>query len=346
MIGTLFAVPVALLIVATVPATQHFFLPPPETIAELIEISRARPTPDEPVRFDVEYDRDLLRRYTLDVYGPLAGTTGNPADEDASPAETAIQTESAGPVRHRSKEAAPDVGADIGPVLTAPAPVIVFFHGGSWLRGDKITIMIVDRFLRRMRERGWFVVSVNYTTSLLRGLGGPVEQAEEALRWVRENSTAYGWDPARIGIYGVSAGGHVGLMAAERLIAENPAEEFAFVFAECAPTDLVAMRDGDAFGSSGSFRIFPERRLQTLSPIRYVSSETPPVLLFHGDKDETVHIDQSVRYAAALEAAGGDVELVLWPGGNHAFLNLSDEEWYIQETVALEWFSTIFETDQ
>jgi len=313
-IVTLIAVPAALLIVASVPGTQRFFLPPPDTIAELIEISRARPAPPEPAQFDVEYDRELLRRYTLDIYGPLATSTR--ADRDGA----------------------------VGPLLSAPAPVIVFFHGGSWLRGDKVTILIVDRFLRRMRERGWFVVTVNYTTSLLRGLGGPVAQAEDALRWVRQNSAAYGWDRSRIGIYGVSAGGHVGLMAAERLIADDPGEGFAFVFAECAPTDLVAMRDGDAFGNSGSFRVFPERRLRGLSPIRYVSPETPPVLLFHGDEDETVHIDQSIRYAAALEAVGGEVELVLWPGGNHAFLNLSDEEWFVQETVALDWFSAKFET--
>ncbi|MFW5644069.1 MAG: alpha/beta hydrolase [Alkalispirochaeta sp.] len=333
-IGTVIAVPIALIVVATFPPAQQFFLPPPDTIAELIDVSRSRPAPSEPVRLEVEYDRELLRRYTLDIYGPLP----NPTDTG--------RERSAGSNHTISSEGARSASFEDRPVLSAPAPVIVFFHGGSWLRGDKVTILIVDRFLRRMRERGWFVVSVNYTTSFLRGLGGPVKQAEEALRWVRKNGAVYGWDPTRIGVYGVSAGGHVGLLAAERIIDDNPRDRFAFIFAECAPTDLVAMRDGDAFGNSGSFRVFPERRLRALSPIRYVSPQTPPVLLFHGDEDEMVHIDQSIRYAAALEAAGGEVELVLWPGGDHAFLNLSDEEWYIQETVALDWFSAQFESNR
>src|SRR6056297_7149 len=39
------------------------------------------------------------------------------------------------------------------------APVVVFLHGGSWIRGDKITIRVVDRFLSRMRDAGYFVVA-------------------------------------------------------------------------------------------------------------------------------------------------------------------------------------------
>ena len=49
------------------------------------------------------------------------------------------------------------------------APLVVFYHGGSWIYGDKITIRIIDRFLNRMRAQGYFVASVNYTTSLLCG---------------------------------------------------------------------------------------------------------------------------------------------------------------------------------
>jgi acetyl esterase/lipase len=303
----LLALPVAVAALMTLPMTQRFFLPPPETISELIAYSERQPEPEGPTRFDVEYHRDLLRRYHLDIYGPLSGTDG------------------------------------AGAAFTAASPVIVFFHGGSWLRGDKITIRVIDRFLRRMRQEGWYVLSVNYTTSLLRGLKGPVELTERAYRWVADNAGEYGWDPRRIGLYGISSGGHVALMTAAELV--SPSGEAgvtgppvpALVLAECAPTDLIAMREGEAFENSGSFRFFPEGRLRKLSPVRRVSAGMPPVLLFHGDADRTVHVDQSVRYAEALNAAGGEAELVVWPGGNHAFLNYSDEQWFTQETVALEW---------
>lgn len=294
------------------PITQRFFLPPSDRLTELIETARETDSPAEPVRYDVEYDRDLFRRYHLDVYGPLDGSNG-------------------------------DNGADASARgFTGAAPVIVFFHGGSWLRGDKVMIRVVDRFLRRMREEGWFVVSVNYTASALRGIGGPVDQAATALKWVHRNAPAYGWDPARVGLYGVSSGGHVALMAVSDAAGRPPSPAPAFVFAECSPTDLIAMREGDAFENSGGFRFFPERRLRYLSPITHVSPKIPPVLLFHGDRDRTVHIDQSRSYADAVVAAGGTATFVSWAGGDHAFLNYTDQQWYRQETVALEWMRKQF----
>lgn len=327
-IPSLLAIPFAFIasfgIVLTIEPTQKFFLPPPETIATLIQESESKPTPSGPIQHDVVYDSSIARQYTLDIYGPLEGDTDD--------------TVSAG--------------------FTASKPVIVFFHGGSWLRGDKITILIIDRFLQRMRKQGWFVVSVNYTTPILRGFRGPIEQARTAVDWIRDNSDRYGWDPSRIGLYGVSAGGHVALLSvppaypwrsgdsAEAITGEpnrrSRSYSPAFVFAECTPTDLVMMREGEAYENSRSFRVFPESLLRRLSPITYVDRSTPPVLLFHGDADRTVDVAQSRRYAGALEEVGGTAELVVWPGGNHAFLNLSDSEWYEQESVALAWMEERF----
>ena len=53
-------------------------------------------------------------------------------------------------------------------------------------------------------------------------------------------------------------------------------------------------------------------------------------------------VRQSERYAAALEEAGRPVNLIVYPEGDHAFLNLSDEMWYRQETTGLAWFELHF----
>jgi triacylglycerol lipase len=219
-------------------------------------------------------------------------------------------------------------------------PIVVFLHGGSWIHGDKITIRVVDRFLRRMREAGYYVAAVNYTTTVLRGLGGPLENTRRAVRWLAENAERFGYDADNMGLYGVSSGGHLALLAASTM--EQEEFSLAFVFAECAPTDLIGMKNGDAFEHSGVFRLFPERRLRELSPIHHINDRLPPVLIFHGGQDRTVHVRQSERYAAALEEAGLPVELVIYPEGDHAFLNLSDEMWYKQETRGLAWFDRQF----
>lgn len=216
-----------------------------------------------------------------------------------------------------------------------PAPVVLFFHGGSWLHGDKITIRIIDRFLMRMRRQGLFVIAVNYTTSPVKGIGGTVENAGRATAWAARNAQRYGWDPRRLVVYGVSAGGHLALSVAAQF--SVPGARIAGVLAECAPSDLIAMRDGEAHDRSGALRLFPEQRLRELSPIRRIHAGYPPVLMLHGGDDRIVDIQQSRRLKSALESLDVPVELYEYPDGDHAFLNLDDSVWYQQESVALDW---------
>lgn len=233
-----------------------------------------------------------------------------------------------------------DTYEPLAPAPDGRAPVVIFLHGGSWIHGDRVTIRVVDRFLRRMREAGYFVIAPDYTTSVLRGLRGPLANVEAAIRWVADQADHYGYDPHNIGLYGVSAGGHLALMAASTM--SDPGLSFAFVFAECAPSDLVALRDGEAFEHSGRLRVFAERRLEALSPVNHVTAGLPPVLLFHGGQDQVVDIRQSERYAAALGEVGAAVEFVRYPDGDHGFLNLPDDVWYQQETRALRFFAEQF----
>ncbi len=333
LIPVLLAIPLALAASLTLPAVQRVLLPPPQALQELIAEAQSRPEPEPPVRWDVTYHQDLLRNYRLDVYGPLTES----AAEDPDGAEDTDGAEN-DPARLNSNSIS-SVSTDA--TLSAPAPVIVFFHGGSWIRGDKITLLVVDRFLRRMREAGWFVVSVNYTTSAFRGIGGPVRNAYRALEWVHEHADSYGWDPHRVGVYGVSSGAHLALMAASPASGIEPRP--VLVLSECAPADLIAMSRGDGFDNSSTFRLFPNFRLRALSPTEHIDSDYPPVLIYHGDADEIVAFDQAEVLAATLSREGVSHELVRYPGGNHAFLNYSDKQWYELESRAIRWMRSIFD---
>lgn len=319
LLPVLLAIPLALAASLTLPAVQRVLLPPPQALQELIAEAQSRPKPEPPVQWDVAYHQDLLRTYRLDVYGPLTETATEDA-EDAANDPVPVNSDAA---------------------LSAPAPVIVFFHGGSWIRGDKITLLVVDRFLRRMREAGWFVVSVNYTTSAFRGIGGPVRNAYRALEWVHEHAASYGWDPQRVGVYGVSSGAHLALMAASPESGIEPRP--ALVLSECAPADLIAMSRGDGFENSSTFRLFPNFRLRALSPIEHIDPDYPPVLIYHGDADEIVAFNQAEILSDTLSRTGVTHELVRYPGGNHAFLNYSDEQWYELESRAIRWMQSVFD---
>jgi acetyl esterase/lipase len=217
----------------------------------------------------------------------------------------------------------------------AGAPTIVFFHGGSWLQGDKEMIRIIHRFLDKLRREGYAVVAVNYTDSIIKGLAGPVENSMAALLWLRDKGRSFGLDPTRLGLYGVSSGAHLVLMNLPRAMAD-PGLGVKFVLVEYGPTDLVAMAAGEAFEYSPSLRLFPRRILEKYSPLRYVASDWPPVLIFHGDADRIVHIAQSERLAEALRRKGVPVDFRVIPGGDHAFFNKSQEEWAGMEDHCLE----------
>jgi acetyl esterase/lipase len=215
---------------------------------------------------------------------------------------------------------------------TGEAPLVVFFHGGSWIRGDKVTIRIIDRFLRRMRLAGYFVASVNYRSNVLGGFAAPVNNATRSVLWLRERAELYGYDPDNIGLYGISAGGHVALMTEADL---RDSGAISFILSECSPVDLVAMAEGDAFESSPALNMLPESYLRRHSPIEYVSGDMPPVLIYHGDADRIVHVRQAYELFDAIRDAGGRAELEIYEDGTHAFLGMPDSLWYEQESRAL-----------
>ena len=88
----------------------------------------------------------------------------------------------------------------------------------------------------------------------------------------------------------------------------------AAVVAYMPPTDLRGMTGpSDAFPALD----FPADQAASVSPIDYVSSDDPPVLLIHGDKDMLVPIAHSEKIHAALKKANVETELLVIEGGGH-----------------------------
>ncbi len=232
-----------------------------------------------------------------------------------------------------------DIYEPLGSFSFNAAPVVVFLHGGSWIHGDKVTIRIIDRFLQRMRSEGYFVAAVNYRSGLLGGFAAPLNNTMSALDWLDKHSERYEFDPASLALYGISAGGQLALMAESRLRSRGVVK---FVLAECAPVDLPAMAAGDAFERSSFLGILPSVYLRRHSPVHQVSSDMAPVLIYHGDADEVVHVRQAHLLKNAIDAAGAHSEIEIYPGGTHAFLGMPDSLWFEQETRALRFMRERF----
>ena len=153
-----------------------------------------------------------------------------------------------------------------------------------------------------------------------------VADVKRAIRHITAHSAGYGVNPAKLAVMGGSAGGHLSLMiglssddgietATDPLL--QVANHVGAVVAYFPPVDLAGL-----VGPSDSFPAleFDVELTEDVSPINFVSSDDPAVLLVHGDQDELVPIQHSERMHAALSDVGVVSEFVTIEGATHGFL--------------------------
>lgn len=215
-----------------------------------------------------------------------------------------------------------------------PLPMIVWIHGGAWLGGSKER----PNGIALLRD-GFALASINYRLSNEAIFPAQIEDCKAAIRFLRANAEEYGIDPARIGVFGASAGGHLVAMLGvstekkEWEVGEhlNHSSQVQAVCDWFGPTNLLTM----AAQSRSDSRIqhdapdSPESRLigatvpeapekaNAASPLTYVTPEDAPMLIIHGDEDPVVPVQQSETFHAALEKAGVKSKLHIVKGGGH-----------------------------
>lgn len=224
--------------------------------------------------------------------------------------------------------------------------VLFMFSGGwysSWIAPEKDQ----SRFAP-LTDAGFTVFSVRHGSSPRFGIPDAVADVRRAVRFIRLHAADYGIDPNRIGVYGVSAGGHLSLMLGTgadegQADAEDPvlrvSNRVQAVVAFVAPTDLTIMVHS-APDHLPAYDRFPALALDlegaaAHSPLKLVTNDDAPTLLIAGAKDELVPIDHSRRIHDALQEAEVTVKLIEYPEGGHGF-NADDTKGSLAEMVA--WF--------
>ncbi|GAB2179125.1 alpha/beta hydrolase [Dongia sp. agr-C8] len=205
----------------------------------------------------------------------------------------------------------------------APAPVVVFFHGGAWSSGGRGD----QRFIgQSLSGRGFTVVVPDYRLSPEVAFPAFLEDGAAALRWTQDHIAEYGGDPRRIFLMGHSAGAYNAMMLAlDRRYGEAAgfdAARLRGVVGIAGPYDFTL--DGDRqraiFGAAADIR-------QT-QPVTFAAPGAPPVFLVTGDQDETVDPENSRSLARHLEAAGSPVTLREVAGFRHRGVLLKLSPWY------------------
>lgn len=230
---------------------------------------------------------------------------------------------------------------------------VMFMVSGGWKSGaNSFRPWMVAPLLRR----GFTVIPVWHVSQPKATVMETVEDVNRAVRFIRHHARDYGVDPARLGVSGGSAGGHLSLMLATRggpgpadapdpVDRETSAVQAVAIFYPV--TDLLNLGDStENLHDGGAPKSFIQAFAQeprdlaawqitgrAMSPIFHVTAALPPTLIYHGDADTLVPLDQSQRFQARARELGRRVELVIHPGGNHGWLSMA---WDVRAFA--EWF--------
>jgi acetyl esterase len=214
-------------------------------------------------------------------------------------------------------------------------PVVMYFHGGGWVLGDKNTH---DRLIREIANgSNAAVVFVNYTPSPEAKYPVPIEEAYAATKYIAENGNKHNLDPSRLVAAGDSVGGNmatvVAMMAKDR---GGPDIKFQLLFYPVtdANFDTASYQEfgTDHWLTTDAMKWYwdnylpdkKKRKEPTVSPLQATLDQLkdlPPAMVINGEFD--VLRDEGEAYAHKLNHAGVRVTAVQYSGTIHDFVMLN-----------------------
>ena len=204
--------------------------------------------------------------------------------------------------------------------------VIIFPGGGYWVNAYKHEGTDVAKQFAAMGVAA-FVVKYripNDATMVNRAIG-PLQDAQQAIKMVRENAATWGIDPQRIGVMGFSAGGHLASTAGTHFKqtyipnASNTSLRPDFMILIYPVISFVP-----GVGHAGSAEQLlgkqpSQEKLASCSNELQVTAQTPPAFLVHATDDDGVSPLNSIVFYEALLKHKVPAELHLYQTGGHGF---------------------------
>jgi acetyl esterase/lipase len=202
--------------------------------------------------------------------------------------------------------------------LAGPAPVLLFFYGGSWTGGSKARYFAFGQAFAR---KGIITAVADYRLYPQVRYPAFVEDGAQAFAWLHAHAAGYGGDAGRIFLAGHSAGAYIAVMLAADLsylktAGVDPASVRG-VIGIAGPYDFLPLRDDELIA------IFNGANRTETQPIHYIDGVRPPMLLATGTKDTIVSPRNTGRLAARLRSIGSPVEERQYPGIGHIGIILS-----------------------
>lgn len=210
-----------------------------------------------------------------------------------------------------------------------PTPALLYVHGGGWTGGDKRS-GAGSQDIAELLARGYLIAAVNYRLAPRYKFPAMIEDVKCAVRFLRANAERLSINPEKIGAWGGSAGGHLvallgtadesaGWDVGPYLEHSSRVQAVVDMF---GPTDLTVLFEGSnarlmeqVFGTSDR----NSEVLQRASPVNWVSSDDPPFLILHGERDPLVPVSQSQIFYEKLQATNVPATLIIVKNAGHGF---------------------------
>ncbi|MFT3700835.1 MAG: alpha/beta hydrolase [Agriterribacter sp.] len=163
---------------------------------------------------------------------------------------------------------------------------------------------------------------------------GPLQDAQQAIKQVRQHAAEWNINPAKIGIMGFSAGGHLASTAGthySKSLIENPEnisvrpDFMILVYPVISMTDSLGHRGSrdNLLGKNPA-----AEKIQLFSNEKQVTTQTPPTFLIHAGDDKVVDVDNSIAFYEGLRHNKVPAEMHIYPKGDHGFvLNIPIDDW-------------------
>lgn len=219
------------------------------------------------------------------------------------------------------------------PESSTAAPLIVWVHGGAWENGNKTAMPLAP-----IIERGFAVASLDFSPASKAPFPGQIHEIKAAVRFLRAEAKRYGYDASKIAIAGASSGAHLAAVVGtsngheqlegalgshasessdvQAILSYFAATNLTTILAQSTPFGL-GIREPALKRLLGAAPKDNETLAKLASPVFQVDRTDPPLLLFHGDQDPQMPINQSHELEGAYEQLGLDAEFVVVHGAAH-----------------------------
>jgi acetyl esterase/lipase len=222
---------------------------------------------------------------------------------------------------------------DLYPVETQRGPLIVYVHGGAWRGGSKNEMPLKD-----LVEAGCPAASIEYRLSTVAKFPAQAHDIKAAIRFLRGEAKKLKIDASKIVVAGSSAGGHLAALIGvsngvkelegdlgshreqisnvQGIVSFFGGSDLTTILAQSTPKALEMRMPALDLLLGG--QPDKEKELARLaSPVFHVDKNDPPLLLFHGDQDPQMPVNQSLQLEGAYEKVGAKVRLKILHGAGH-----------------------------